>query len=88
MADIHSADFDGPAALGQFIQAVQQVHQRGFPAAGAAQDTEGAASLDRKGNVFQYRFRAFVIEIDMLKFKVAPHIRLQRIFTVLLLLLG
>ena len=72
------------AVLVQIVQTVEQVHQGGFAAAGAAQHGKGATRRDGKGNIVQNRLLVFVAEGDMVKDDVAVHRRCQGIRCILL----
>ena len=74
MTDIHAADGDGAAAIRQFIQPVQKVHQGGFSAAGAAQYREGTSGRYGKGHILQnLRVRLLIGKAHMVEPDVPVH---------------
>ena len=82
--DVDAADGDFTAALGQLVQAVEQIRQRALAAAGGTEDAERRAGLDFEVDVVQNLAGGAVLEVDVFEFDVAVHWRRDRVFRVAL----
>ena len=85
LRDAHAAD-QNVAAL-DLVKPLHQMHQRGFAAAGRAQNGDGLSGFHRKTNVLEHRILLFILKADMAKLDVPVDRSVKCALSILLALL-
>ena len=76
LTDIRSTYGDAATIFIQQIELIQQEHQGGLAAAGAAKDTQSSAGLHGKIDIVEQLRRILVSEVDVLEADISVHGRI------------